>query len=106
VGIYRAHYIVASILHALYIIYLGYLYPSAAKYRITIPIHLNISEALSFNDLRTLAAFFREGPGYDIAILRNIRSLSISYLDNYTTIDWRRRTTDYTYKAFKLLYTS
>jgi len=63
VGIYRAHHTVASVSRTVRMIYLGHLYPSAAKHRTTILIHLNISEALSFNDLQTLAAFFREGPG-------------------------------------------
>lgn len=34
-----------------------------------------------------LAAFFREGPGQDIAVLRNIRFLSISYLDDHAATD-------------------
>jgi hypothetical protein len=67
-------------------IYLVQPYPAAAKHR-TAPIYLNISDALYFNDLWTLAAFFGEGPGQDIAVLRNIRSLSISYLDDHATID-------------------
>jgi hypothetical protein len=87
-------------------IYLGHPYPDAAKHRTTAPIRLNIGEALSFNDLQTLAAFFREGPGQDVAVLRNIRSLSISYLDDHAATDWRRRTTDYAYEAFELLYAS
>ena len=63
VGIRRAHHAVTSVPRAVRMIYLGHPYPSAAKHRITTPIHLNIGEALSFNDLQTLAAFFREGPG-------------------------------------------
>jgi len=52
VGICRAHHAVASVSHAVRMIYLGHLYLSAAKHRTTILIHLNISEALSFNDPR------------------------------------------------------
>lgn len=102
----RAHHAVASVSRALRMIYLGHPYPAAAKHRTTAPIHLNIGEALSFDDLQTLAAFFREGPGQDIAVLRNIRSLSISYLDDHAATDWRRRTTDYAYEAFELLSAS
>jgi hypothetical protein len=87
-------------------IYLVQPYPAAAKHRTTAPIHLNIGDALYFNDLRTLAAFFREGPGQDIAVLRSIRSLSISYLDDHAATDWRRRTTSYAYEAFELVYAS
>jgi hypothetical protein len=68
-------------------IYLVQPYLAAAKHRTTALIYHNISDALYFLDLRTLAAFFREGPGQDIAILRNIRSLSISYLDDHAAID-------------------
>jgi hypothetical protein len=52
VGIRRAHHAVASVSHAVRMIYLGHPYPSAAKHRTTTPIHLNIGEALSFNDPR------------------------------------------------------
>jgi hypothetical protein len=106
VGIRRAHHPVASISGALRMIYLSLLYPTTAKHKATTLIHLNIGEALYFNNLQTLAAFFREGPSRDSALLPKVRFLSISYLnDHATTYSWRR-TTDYTYKAFKLLYTS
>ncbi len=77
-----------------------------AKHKTTTPIHVNIGEALYFNDLRTSAAFFREGPGQDIALLRKVRFLSISYLDDHAATDWWRRSTDYAHEAFELLYTS
>ena len=87
-------------------IYLVQPYLAAAKHRRTALIYHNISDALYSNNLRTLATFFREGPGQDIAVLRNIRSLSISYLDDNAAIDWRRRTTSYAYEAFELVYAS
>jgi hypothetical protein len=62
--------------------------------------------ATYFNDLRTLAAFFQEGPGQDIALLHQVRFLSISYIDDHAATDWRRRTTDYAYEAFEILYIS
>jgi len=106
VGIRRAHHPVASISGALQIIYLSLPYPTTAKHKATAPIHLNIGKALYFNNLRTLAAFFQEGPSQDTALLHKVRFLSISYLNNHTaTYSWRR-TTNYAYKAFELLYTS
>jgi hypothetical protein len=63
VGMRRAYRPVAFVLGALWMIYLSLLYLTTAKHKTTALIHLNIGEALSFNDLRTLAAFFREGPG-------------------------------------------
>jgi hypothetical protein len=106
VGMRRAHHPVASVSGALRMIYLSLPYPTTAKHKATAPIHLNIGEALYFNDLRTLAAFFREGPGRDSALLPKVRFLSISYLDDHAaTYSWRR-TTDYAYEAFELLYTS
>jgi hypothetical protein len=70
------------------IIYLGHPYPTTAKHRATAPpIHVNVGEALYFNDPRALAAFFREGPDRDIALLRKVRFLSISYLDDHAATD-------------------
>ena len=77
-----------------------------ASPKATAPIHLNIGEALYFDDLRILAAFFRDGPGRDSALLPKVRFLSISYLDDHTATDSWRRKTDYAYKAFELLYAS
>jgi hypothetical protein len=62
VGMRRAHHPIASVSRTLRMIYLYHLYPTTAKHSIIAPIHLNIGEALYFNDLRTLAAFFREAP--------------------------------------------
>ena len=106
VGMRRAHHPVASTSHALRTNYLNHPYPTTAKHRKTALIYLNLSEALYFNDLRTLAAFFREGLGEDLALLRKVRFLSISYVDYHAATDRRRQTTDYAYEAFELLYTS
>jgi hypothetical protein len=73
VGMRRAHHPVASTSHVLRTNYLSHPYPTTAKHRTTAPIHLNLGEALYFNDLRTLAAFFQEGPGQDIALLHKVR---------------------------------
>ncbi|PMD64524.1 uncharacterized protein K444DRAFT_660315 [Hyaloscypha bicolor E] len=94
VGMRRAHHPVASASHALRTTYLSHPYPTTAKHRTAAPIHLNLGEALYFNDLRTLAAFFQEGPGQDIALSRKVRFLSISYVDHHAATDWRRRTID------------
>jgi hypothetical protein len=71
----RAHQPVASVSCTLRMIYLGLPYPTTTKHKATTPVHLNIGEALYFNDLRTLAAFFREGPGRDTALLHKVRFL-------------------------------
>jgi hypothetical protein len=105
VGMRRAHHPEASVSGALQMIYLSLLYPTIAKHKAIAPIHLNIGEALYFNDLRTLAVFFREGPSRDTALLHKVRFLSILYLDDYAAIYSWRRTTDYAYEAFELLYT-
>ncbi len=105
VGIRRAHHPLASTSRALRTNYLSHPYPVTAKHRTTAPIRLHLGEALYFNDLRTLAAFFQEGPSQDIALLHKVRFLSISYVDDQAATDWRR-TTDYAYEAFELLYTS
>ncbi len=83
----RAHHPVASISHALQTTYLGRPYPTTAKGRTATPVHLHLGEALYFNDLRTLAAFFQEGLGQDIALLRKVRFLSISYIDHHAATD-------------------
>jgi hypothetical protein len=62
VGIYKAHHAMASISHAIRIIYLGYPYPSAVKYRTTILIYFNIGEAFSFNDPRPWLPSSRKAP--------------------------------------------
>jgi hypothetical protein len=53
VGMRRAHHPLASTSHALQTNYLRHPYPTTAKHRTTAPIHLNLGEALYFNDLRT-----------------------------------------------------
>ena len=58
VGTRKAHHPVALVSHALRSNYLGQPYPTTAKNRTTIPIRLDLGEALCFDDLRTLAAFF------------------------------------------------
>jgi hypothetical protein len=106
VSMRRAHYPVASVSGALRMIYLSLLYLITAKYKVTVLIHLNISEALYFNDFRTLAAFFRKGLNWDTALLYKVRFLNISYLNDHAIIYSWRRTTDYVYEAFELFYTS
>jgi hypothetical protein len=67
--------------------YLGHPYLTTAKHRTTALIHLNLGEALYFNDIRTLATFFQEGPSQDIALLYKVRFLSISYVDDHAATD-------------------
>ena len=68
------------------------------KGRATAPLKLKLKlgETLEFNDLRSLATFFENGPG------RN--ALSISYIDDHTAIGWGRWTIDYAYEAFEHLH--
>jgi len=87
VGIRRAHYLLVSTSHALRTNYLRHPYPTTAKHRTTALIYLNLGEALYFNDLWTLATFFQEGPGQDIALLYKVRFLSISYVNYHATTD-------------------
>jgi hypothetical protein len=106
VSIRKAHHSIASISGALRMIYLSFSYLTTAKHKATAPIYLNISKALYFNNLRTLAAFVQEGPSQDTALLHKVWFLSISYLDDHAaTYSWRR-TTNYAYEAFELFYTS
>jgi len=102
----RSHHPVASVSRILRSIYLNYPYPTIAKGRATAPVNLNIGEVLEFSDLKTFAAFFQDGPGRYAATIHKVRFLSISYIDNDTITDWWRRTTDYAYEAFELLYTN
>ncbi|KAF4628350.1 hypothetical protein G7Y89_g9801 [Cudoniella acicularis] len=73
--------------------------PMPAKFRVP-PIRLD------FDDLRTVAAFFQEGPGQDATLLRRVRFVSIPYLDDWAAQGGWRRTTEYAFKAFELLHTS
>lgn len=102
----RTHHPVASVSRILRSIYLNCHYPTTAQDRATALVNVNIGEALEFSDLKTLAAFFQNGPGRYAATIHTIRFLSISYLDDDTVTDWWRRTTDYAYEAFELLYTN
>jgi hypothetical protein len=72
VGIRRAHHPVTSTSHALRMNYLSHPYPITAKHRTTAPFHLNLDEALYFNDLRNLASIFQEDPGQDIPLLHKV----------------------------------
>lgn len=95
-GSYRAYHPVASVSRALRKLHLAQLYPIAR-------VRCNLSEALEFSDLRTLASFLREGPGQHSTFLRGVRYISISYADDHAVDSWRT-TTDYAYEAFELLY--
>ncbi|KAL5320209.1 hypothetical protein ACEPPN_011010 [Leptodophora sp. 'Broadleaf-Isolate-01'] len=98
------HHPVASVSRAFLSIYLNHSYSTSTKGRETTPIKLRISEALEFCDLRTLAAFFEDGPGRDARILQHVQFLSISYIDDHTATGWGQWTTDYAYEAFEHLY--
>ncbi|KFY68161.1 hypothetical protein V496_01253 [Pseudogymnoascus sp. VKM F-4515 (FW-2607)] len=100
----RAHHPVASVSRILRSIYLSHPYPTIAKNRGTA--RANIGGALEFSDLKTLAAFFQEGPGRYVANIHKVRFLSICYVDDDTVRDRWRQTIGYAYEAFELLYTS
>jgi hypothetical protein len=104
VNMRKAHQPVASVSRALRMIYLNHPYRPAVARAQKAPISLSIGEALYFSDLQTLAAFFQAGPGRNGAFLQTVRFISISYLDDHAANDWWRRTTDYAYEAFELLY--
>ncbi|KAH6675960.1 hypothetical protein B0J14DRAFT_587719, partial [Halenospora varia] len=99
---HRAHHPIASVSHSLRSIYLDHPYPISAEDNATAPVRLHIGEALEFSDLITLAAFFQGG--LDATTLHKVRFLSISYPDNHTATGWGRRTVEYAYEAFEILY--
>ncbi|PVH70237.1 hypothetical protein DL98DRAFT_141914 [Cadophora sp. DSE1049] len=94
----------ASVSRAFRSIYLNHPYSTSTKGRETTPVKLRISEVLEFCGLRSLAAFFEDGPGRDAIILQHIQFLSISYIDDHTATGWGQWTTDYAYEAFQHLH--
>jgi len=101
---HAAHHPVASVSRAIRSIYLNHPYSTSTEGREITPVKLRIGEALEFSDLRTLAAFFEDGPGRDATILQHVQFLSISYIDDHTATGWGQRTTDYAYEAFEHLH--
>ncbi|PVH70300.1 hypothetical protein DL98DRAFT_141250 [Cadophora sp. DSE1049] len=101
---HAAHHPVASVSSVFRSIYLNHPYSTSTEGRETTPRKLRIGEALEFSDLKTLSAFFNDGPGRHATTLHNVRFLSISYLDDETATGWGQRTTDYAYEAFEYLY--
>lgn len=99
-----AHHPVASVSRAFRAIYLNHAYSPSTKGRETTPVKLRIGEALEFCDLRTLTAYFEDGPGRNATTLHNVRFLSVSYLDDENATGWGQRTTDYAYEAFEHLH--
>jgi hypothetical protein len=95
-GSHRVYHPIASVSRALRRLYLSQPYSTA-------PVRYNIGEVLHFNDLQTLASFFREGPGQHAALLLVVRYISVSYVDDHAA-SWWRTATDYAYEAFELLY--
>ena len=59
---YTIYYLVVLVLRVFCSIYLNYPYSSSTKSRETMLVKVCISEALKFCDLRTLVAFFEDGP--------------------------------------------
>lgn len=101
---HSTHHPIASVSQIFRSIYLDHPYSTSTECRATAPVKVSIDEALEFSDLRTLAAFFEDGPGRDATILHNVRFLSISYLDDHAATGWGRWTTNYAYEAFEHLY--
>ncbi|KAH6712127.1 hypothetical protein BKA61DRAFT_691780 [Leptodontidium sp. MPI-SDFR-AT-0119] len=99
-----AHHPVASVSREFRSVYLNHPYSTSTKGRETTPVKVRIGEALEFCDLRTLVAFFEDGPSRDALILQHIQFLSISYIDDHTATGWGQRTTDYAYEAFQHLH--
>ncbi|PVH76119.1 hypothetical protein DL98DRAFT_592576 [Cadophora sp. DSE1049] len=101
---HAAHHPVASVSRAFRSIYLNHPYSTSTKGRETTLVKIRIGEILEFCDLRTLAAFFDDGPGRDVIMLQHIQFLSISYIDDHTATGWGPWTTDYAYEAFQHLH--
>ena len=76
--------------------FLDIAYSSPLKSRGAAPIRFRVGEALEFDNLQTLAAFFWQGSGQDVALLRRVRFVSITYLDDQAAKDGRRRPDDRT----------
>lgn len=91
---HSTHHPIASVSQALRSIYLDQPYLPFTKGRATAPVKLKIGETLEFSDLRSLAASFEDAPGRDATFLYNIRSLGISYINDYTAKSLSRWTTD------------
>lgn len=104
VATHSTHHPITSVSQTFRSIYLDHPYLTSTEGRATTPVKLRIGEALEFSDLRTLAAFFEDGPSRDVIALQTIRFLSISYLDDYAATSWGRWTTRYAYEAFERLY--
>ena len=104
VATHSTHHPIASVSQTLRSIYLDLPYLPSTNGRATAPVKLRIGDALDFSDLRTLAAFFEDGPGRDARILHKVRFLSVSYLDNSAKGFWERRSTNYAYEAFEHIY--
>lgn len=102
----RTHHPVASVCRILRSVYLNQPYPTITKDRGTARANISIGEALEFSDLKTFAAFFREGPGRYAANIHKARFLRIYYVDDDTVRDRWQQTIDYAYEAFELLYTN
>jgi hypothetical protein len=97
------HHAVASVSQTFRSIYLSHPYSISTKTKVTTPVKVSIGEVLEFRDLRTLAAFFEDGPGQDAKTLLNVRFLSVSYLDDDSATGWAQWTTNYAYEAFEYL---
>jgi len=101
---HSTHHPIASVSPTLRSIYLNLPYSPSINSGATAPVKLRIGEVLDFSDLRTLAAFFENGPGRDATTLYDVRFLSVSYLDDHTATGWGGRTINYAYEAFEHLY--
>lgn len=100
---HHTHPSTASVSRIFRTIYLNLSYTPAVNGRaVASPVKLRIGQALDFKDLRTLAAYFENGPGRNALSLRNIRFLSVSYLNDHSGLQWRR-TFEYAYEAFECL---
>ncbi|KAG9228960.1 hypothetical protein BJ875DRAFT_476148 [Amylocarpus encephaloides] len=98
------HHPIASVSQTLRSIYLDSPIFTSTKERPATLLRLRIGEALEFGDLKTMAAFFQNGPGRHTKTLCEVRFLSISFLDSHTPMIWWQRTTDYAYEAFESLH--
>jgi hypothetical protein len=97
----NAHHPIASVSRGLRVLYLGLLSMVETK---ELPLNCyRIGEVLAFDDLKTMAAFFTDGPGRDPMFFPRIRCLIVSYLDN-CTVPWWVGSNTYAYEAFELLY--
>jgi hypothetical protein len=97
----NTHHSLASVSQTLRLIYLSRPHYALDKTMRQPRSYFRIGEVLEFGDLKTMAAFFQDGPGRDRTTLQKVRFISISYRD---AAGWWKWTTEYAYETFEGLH--